>query len=32
MDHAIAEWEEDLKYLKDTYYTGRFRFDWPEGR
>jgi hypothetical protein len=31
MDHAIAEWEEDLKYLKDTYYTGRFRFDWPEG-
>jgi hypothetical protein len=32
MDHAIAEWEEDLKYLKDTFYTGRFRFDWPEGR
>jgi hypothetical protein len=32
MDHAIAEWEEDLKYLKDTYYTDRFRFDWPEGR
>lgn len=32
MDHAIAEWEEDLKYLKDTYYTGRFRFDWPAAR
>ncbi len=26
---AIDEWEEDLAWLKKTYYSGRFNFDWP---
>lgn len=30
MEHAIAEWEEDLAYLKNTYFEGLFSFDWPE--
>ena len=30
MEHAIAEWEEDLAYLKNTYFDGFFSFDWPE--
>ncbi len=25
---AIDEWEEDLAWLKKTYYSGRFNFDW----
>lgn len=29
MDHAIAEWEEDLRYLKETYYDRKYQFDWP---
>lgn len=28
MEHAIAEWEEDLAYLKNTYFDGLFSFDW----
>ena len=32
MDHAISEWEEDLKYLKETYYDRKYRFDWPAAR
>ena len=26
---AIADWESDLKYLKMSYYDGRFSFGWP---
>ena len=26
---AIADWVEDLDWLKKTYYNGRFNFDWP---
>ena len=26
---AIAAWEEDLSYLKRTYFDGRYRFHWP---
>ncbi|WP_298814636.1 hypothetical protein [uncultured Sphingomonas sp.] len=29
MDQAIADWEEDLRYLHRTYYLGRFGFGWP---
>lgn len=28
-DTAIADWEEDLKYLHSTYYVGYFKFGWP---
>ena len=28
-DTAIADWEEDLKYLYSTYYVGYFKFGWP---
>ncbi len=28
-DKAIEDWETDLDWLKDTFYTGRFRFQWP---
>lgn len=27
--HAIRDWEEDLEWLKGTYYSGRCRFVWP---
>ena len=30
MNQAIIEWEEDISYLKNKYYTNRFGFDWPE--
>lgn len=26
---AIEEWEEDLKFLYDNFYVGKFRFGWP---
>jgi hypothetical protein len=26
---AILHWEEDLKYLHDHYYVGKFSFGWP---
>jgi len=26
---AIAHWESDLKWLHDTFYIGRCRFQWP---
>ena len=31
MSQAIEEWEEDLAYLKVTYYDGRYdgEYDWP---
>ena len=28
-DDAIADWEDDLKYLYDQYYVRLFRFAWP---
>ena len=29
MDLAIDHWEKDLAWLKQTFYTSRFRFRWP---
>lgn len=29
MDVAIQDYESDLAWLYETYYVGRFRFDWP---
>lgn len=31
LDEAIRQWEEDLKFLHDRYYVGKFHFDfaWP---
>lgn len=26
---AISDWEDDLRYLRDRYYRGRFNFGWP---
>ncbi|MEZ4776509.1 MAG: hypothetical protein R3D00_25260 [Bacteroidia bacterium] len=26
---AINQWEDDLRYLKKTYYTGKYNFIWP---
>jgi hypothetical protein len=26
---AIAEWEDDLKWLRVKYYDGRYQFEWP---
>jgi hypothetical protein len=26
---AISQWEADLDWLKDTYYDGRYIFEWP---
>jgi hypothetical protein len=26
---AIEHWEEDLAWLKETFYRGKFRFSWP---
>lgn len=28
-DDAIADWEDDLKYLHEKYYVRYFRFAWP---
>jgi hypothetical protein len=28
-DDAIADWEDDLNYLRDTYYVQYFHFSWP---
>lgn len=28
-DIAIGQWEEDLQYLENTFYRGRFDFKWP---
>lgn len=28
-EDAIREWEDDLRFLHDQYYAGRFRFSWP---
>lgn len=29
LDEAIRQWEQDLEFLHDTYYVGRFGFGWP---
>ena len=29
MDHAVAEWEEDLQYIKESYYDTQHEFPWP---
>lgn len=29
MQLAIKEWEEDLDWLRITYYDGRYQFEWP---
>ena len=29
MELAVVEWEQDLEWLRVTYYVGRFRFEWP---
>ena len=29
LDVAIKDWEDDLDWLKAAFYTGRFRFQWP---
>jgi hypothetical protein len=29
MDHAIYDWEHDLRFLYDKYYVGHFGFGWP---
>ena len=29
MTEAIWDWENDLEYLKTTYYEGRYDFTWP---
>ena len=28
-EQAIKDWEQDLRWLKRTYYEGRFSFRWP---
>jgi hypothetical protein len=27
---AIEQWEDDLNFLYQAFYVGRFRFDWPQ--
>lgn len=29
MKIAIAEWEQDLEWLRVTYYDGHYQFEWP---
>lgn len=30
LSSAIADWEQDLKYLHREYYVGKFGFGWPD--
>lgn len=30
MEQAVADWDEDLKWLEAEFYRGHFRFRWPE--
>jgi hypothetical protein len=32
MSVAIGEYEQDLEFLFETYYVGRFGFGWPSTR
>ncbi len=27
---AIEDWEEDLQWIKEKFYKGKFRFNWPD--
>jgi hypothetical protein len=29
-DEAISDWKEDLEFLHDAHYSGRFDFGWPK--
>ncbi len=29
LDEAIQHWEQDLQFLRERYYEGKFNFDWP---
>jgi hypothetical protein len=29
-DEAISDWQEDLEFLHDTHFAGRFGFGWPK--
>lgn len=29
LDDAVVDWEADLRFLFETYYVGKFRFEWP---
>ncbi len=29
-DEAISDWQEDLEFLHDTHYAGRYGFGWPK--
>ncbi|MER9456990.1 hypothetical protein [Mesorhizobium sp. M0478] len=29
LEEAIRQWEQDLEFLHDRYYVGRFGFGWP---
>lgn len=29
LDEAIRQWEQDLKFLYERYYVGKFHFAWP---
>lgn len=29
LDEAIKDWEQDLQYLHDKFYVGKFGFGWP---
>lgn len=29
-DEAISDWKEDLEYLHDAHYAGRYGFGWPK--
>lgn len=29
-DEAISDWQEDLEFLHETHYAGRFGFGWPK--
>lgn len=31
MAHAVEDWQEDLDWMKEKFYTNRMRFQWPHG-
>ena len=30
MQAAVDDWESDLRFLHDKYYSGRYNFGWPD--
>lgn len=30
-DEAISDWQDDLQYLYETHYVGKYGFGWPKG-